>query len=550
MNTRFSSLDRDEISQKLQKQLFDLVIIGGGITGCGIALDAASRGMKVALIEMQDFASGTSGRSTKLVHGGLRYLKQFELGIVADMGKERAIVYENGPHVTTPEPMLLPIYKNGTFGKLSTSLGLKFYDYLAKVNSSERRIMLTADETIKKIPMLKRDGLLGSGYYVEYRTDDARLTIEVLKKAISLGAMAINYSKAVGFKYKDNKVCGVEVFDSIKNTQFVIEAKKVVNAAGPWVDEIRTLNNSKIGKKLKLSKGAHIVIDNSVLPLRQAIYFDTPDKRMVFAIPREGKVYIGTTDTFYDGDIANPRLTVEDKKYLLNAINYIFPNKLVADTDIESSWAGLRPLIYEIGKNPSEISRKDEIWQSETGLISIAGGKLTGYRKMAVEIVDKIYEQLYLENWDVFDNSKTINIKISGGDVGGSKNLEFYQNLMAHVGEGYGLTFNESLTLAKFYGSNCESAFAFYSDSIGYNLPSTIYCSVMYCIYFEMISKPIDYFLRRTGCMFFDIDGVIEYKDEIIELMSDVMKWNDEEKGKYLSEVEEEIYLSRNATFN
>ncbi|MDF2606603.1 MAG: Aerobic glycerol-3-phosphate dehydrogenase [Bacillales bacterium] len=547
MNTRFSCLDRDEISQKLNEQIFDILIIGGGITGCGIALDAASRGMKVALIEMQDFASGTSGRSTKLVHGGLRYLKQFELGMVADMGKERAIVYENGPHVTIPEPMLLPIYKNGTFGKFSTSIGLKIYDYLAKVNKSERRIMLSADETLMKIPMLKRDGLLGSGYYVEYRTDDARLTIEVLKKSVSLGVTAINYTKAVGFKYHDNKVCGVEVHDLIKNTEYVIEAKKIVNAAGPWVDEIRSLNNSKIGKKLKLTKGVHIVVNNSVLPLRQAIYFDTPDKRMIFAIPREGKVYIGTTDTFYDGDIANPRMTNEDKEYLLKAINYIFQNKLVKDSDIESSWAGLRPLIYETGKNPSEISRKDEIWQSETGLISIAGGKLTGYRKMAIEIVDKIYEQLYIENWAIFDNSKTKNMTISGGDVGGSENIEVYHSLMARVGEEYGLTFNESLTLAKFYGSNCEIVFEFFSDSHDYILPSTIYCSVMYSIYYEMVTKPIDYFLRRTGSMYFEIDSVLKYKDEIIKLMSNVLHWSEAEKEKYLMEVEEEIYISKSA---
>lgn len=180
--TQFSSIKRSSILADMEKEVHDLLIIGGGITGAGIALDATTRGLKTALVEMQDFAAGTSSRSTKLVHGGLRYLKQFEVGLVAEVGKERAIVYENGPHVTTPEWMLLPLHQGGTFGKFSTSIGLRVYDYLAGVKKSERRSMLSADETLAKEPLIKKEGLKGGGYYVEYRTDDARLTIEVMKK--------------------------------------------------------------------------------------------------------------------------------------------------------------------------------------------------------------------------------------------------------------------------------------------------------------------------------------------------------------------------------
>lgn len=178
----FSSENRDEVIEKMKTDTFDLLVIGGGITGCGIALDAAARGMKTALVEMQDFAAGTSSRSTKLVHGGLRYLKQLEVKMVAEVGKERAIVYENGPHVTTPEWMLLPFHKGGTFGAFTTSIGLRVYDFLAGVKKSERRTMLSAEETLRKEPLIKKEGLKGGGYYVEYRTDDARLTIEVAKK--------------------------------------------------------------------------------------------------------------------------------------------------------------------------------------------------------------------------------------------------------------------------------------------------------------------------------------------------------------------------------
>jgi len=196
---KFSGLNRENQIDQLSKQQYDVLVIGGGITGAGIALDAVTRGMKTALVEMQDFAAGTSSRSTKLVHGGLRYLKQFEIKEVSELGKERAIVYENGPHVTTPEWMLLPFYEKGTFGKLTTSIGLKVYDFLAGVKKEERRKILTKEETLYKEPLIKSDGLLGGGYYVEYRTDDARLTIEVIKAASEHGADLINYAKVESF---------------------------------------------------------------------------------------------------------------------------------------------------------------------------------------------------------------------------------------------------------------------------------------------------------------------------------------------------------------
>lgn len=211
---RLSTLKRDTVKKRMQNEAYDLIVVGGGITGAGIALDATARGMKVVLVEMQDFAQGTSSRSTKLVHGGLRYLKQLQVGVVAETGKERAIVYENGPHVTTPEWMLLPMHKGGTFGKFSTSIGLAMYDRLAGVKKSERKKMLSKKETSAKEPLVKQDGLKGGGYYVEYRTDDARLTIEVMKKAAEQGADIMNYTKVTNFLYDNKeKVNGVAVVD-------------------------------------------------------------------------------------------------------------------------------------------------------------------------------------------------------------------------------------------------------------------------------------------------------------------------------------------------
>jgi len=303
MKATFSGIQRSVLLKEMAGESFDLLVIGGGITGCGVALDAESRGIHTCLIEMQDFAEGTSSRSTKLIHGGLRYLKQFEVRLVAEVGKERAIVYENAPHVTSPIWMLLPIYENGTFGKMTTSFGLKVYDFLAGVRKDEKRSMLTREETLKKEPLLKRDGLKGSGYYVEYRTDDARLTLEVIKEAVVRGTKAINYVKAEELLYDEyGVIVGVRAIDQITGESVDIFAKKVVNATGPWADTIREKDHSKEGKTLHLTKGVHIVFDAKRFPLNNAVYFDTPngDGRMVFAIPRGGKVYVGTTDTNYE----------------------------------------------------------------------------------------------------------------------------------------------------------------------------------------------------------------------------------------------------------
>ncbi|MES9684368.1 glycerol-3-phosphate dehydrogenase/oxidase, partial [Gottfriedia acidiceleris] len=452
MEEQFSSLNRKRIKKTLAEKEFDLLVIGGGITGCGIALDATTRGMSTALVEMQDFASGTSSRSTKLVHGGLRYLKQYEFKMVAEVGKERAIVYENGPHVTTPERMLLPIYKGGTFGKFTTSIGLRLYDYLAGVKKDERRKMLNRKETIEKEPLVKREGLKAGGYYVEYRTDDARLTIEVIKKAVEHGTQAINYVEVTDFIYENNRLVGAKAIDLITKVPFTIRAKRIVNATGPWVDQLREMERLESDKNLRLTKGVHLVIDHKKFPLNQSVYFDTVDGRMVFAIPRDGKTYVGTTDTFFDRDTANPKVSNEDREYILNCVQYMFPTIKLEDTDVESSWAGIRPLIFEEGKDPSEISRKDEIWESSSGLISIAGGKLTGYRKMAETIVDLISK----DNENRFKVCQTKTLPISGGDVGGSKGFNYFKKRFSSAGIAIGLSESEYKRLSKIYGSNIE----------------------------------------------------------------------------------------------
>ncbi|KMK74904.1 glycerol-3-phosphate dehydrogenase/oxidase [Alkalihalobacillus pseudalcaliphilus] len=540
----FSSTNRSSILASMSQQQLDVLVIGGGITGAGIALDASSRGMKIGLIEMQDFAAGTSSRSTKLVHGGLRYLKQLEVRLVAEVGKEREIVYENGPHVTTPEWMLLPFHEGGTFGKFSTSFGLQVYDFLAGVKKKERRKMLTVEETIAREPLVNQVGLKGGGYYVEYRTDDARLTIEVLKEAIKYGADALNYVRAEGLIYEGGQVVGAEVRDLLTGDTVELYAKKVVNATGPWVDDVREFDKSKQGKQLKLSKGVHIVVDQSVFPLKQAVYFDTPDGRMVFAIPRENKTYVGTTDTFFEGDTSNPTMSESDRSYLLKAISYMFPHVTVTEKDVESSWAGLRPLIYEEGKKESEISRKDEIWQSDSGLISIAGGKLTGYRKMAELTVNLVVKLLKEEYAVLYSPSQTKNMPISGGHVGGSHNYPAFVKETIRHGRELGFEESQAEKLVHLYGSNTEKVFSYVADferEANHELDLAVYAQLRYGIEEEMVTKPIDFFINRTGALFFNIDWVKTWKDAVIEYMADHFSWSKETKVAYSQELAERI---------
>lgn len=540
---QFSYETRKNTINDMQNTEFDLLIIGGGITGAGIALDAVTRGLNVGLIEMGDFAQGTSSRSTKLVHGGLRYLKQFEIREVASLGQERAIVYENGPHVTTPEKMLLPFFKGGTFGPLSTSVGLKVYDTLARVKKSERRTMISKDDVLKKVPFIKNEGLRGGGLYVEYRTDDARLTLEVIKEAANFDAKIANYVQAIDFNYNNKQITGVTVKDRISEESFIINAKHVVNATGPWVDDLRDIDHSNKGKHLQLSKGAHLVFSQDDFPLDQAVYFDTPDKRMVFAIPRDNKTYVGTTDTFYEGDPNDLMLTQDDRDYIIDAINYIFPKLKIKEDHIESSWAGVRPLISEEGKDPSEISRKDEIWESDTGLYTIAGGKLTGYRKMAETVVDKIVSSLKEKNNIIYSSSKTIDLPISGGHIGGSKNLEQFLTSSVNELNKLGLSNPEAEKLAQMYGSNIDLLHEYIKNNPS-NLPTDLYAQLKYAIDYEMAVTPVDFFLRRNADLLFNIKQVNLYKDEILNIMQNEFKWSNDRKLFYENELNNEILVA------
>ena len=533
----FSIFQRPQIVSKLQSEKFDVLIIGGGITGAGIALDAASRGLKVALVEKNDFAFGTSSRSTKLIHGGLRYLKQLEFGLVKEVGSERAVVHSLAPHLVVPEKMLLPLSEKRGMGYWLTSIGLKMYDLLAGVKSEDQRRMLTKIQTLKYEPLLRRDDVKGGAIYAEYRTDDARLTIEIIKTAVQHGATILSYTRATDFIYDNEVISGINVDDQLTGESFKIQSTVVVNAAGPWVDELREVNKSKQGKSLHLTKGVHVVVAHERFPVKQAIYFNVDDGRMIFAIPRGRCTYIGTTDTSYIGNKDEVFTSREDAYYLITAVNSNFPSVHLKLEDLESSWAGLRPLIHEEGKSASELSRKDEIFESSSGLISIAGGKLTGYRKMAERVVDLVIEKHF--EGKRFMPCMTHKIKLTLSDFVDFVAVKRYLVVVRKRLLQLGLPEAKAKYLVENFGRQTDQILDSLESNFDNNAPelSLLKAELDFCLQSEMVCSLQDFLVRRTGLMYFDIRMVKEHKQAIAEEMKSKLGWSDEKLVKEWDEI-------------
>ncbi len=498
---KFSFSNRQYFLDQLLSEEFDVLIIGGGVTGAGALLDAQSRGMKACLVEMQDFSQGTSSRSTKLIHGGLRYLKQGDLRLVAEVGKERNTLYKNAPHLTQPTEVIIPFVVGGSMGKFSAKLAMIAYEFLANVESKFKHKILRKRDVITLVPSIKKDGLLGGVIYFEYKTNDSRLVLENLKKAVSLGAIALNYTKVLGFEYTQNAISAVNVLDVLTGREIRIRTKTCVSAVGPWTDGIMQLDNAKAPNKVVLTKGVHIVLSKSVFSLENAVYFEVGDGRMVFAIPKFDNVYVGTTDTFYTADKTNPSIDLEDVNYLLNALNKNFEHANLYVKDVKGAWAGLRPLVLQEGKGEGEISRKDEIFETDSNLIAIAGGKLTGYRKMAEKVVNLVQKRLEKQ----FEKCSSDKIKFLGFDS--RPESEFIEFALKND--------LDQLSAERLYHWFGSQAYAVLDYEEVEGLPIFLGKSLSYCLENEMICNPIDFLIHRTQVAYFDFELSFFYLDAV-----------------------------------
>jgi glycerol-3-phosphate dehydrogenase len=383
----FSPETREASFAALPSADLDVVVVGGGITGAGVARDAALRGLTVALVERTDFAAGTSSRSSKLIHGGVRYLEQGDVGLVREAASERIVLRRIAPHLTVPLRMVMPTYSRATHAKLG--LGLWTFERIATVPADERHEMWDRAETLRAEPILDGTRLHGAAVFTEYLTDDARLVLDTVKGAHEAGALCVNHVEAIEIAEND-----VVLRDRLTGAVGRVRGRVVVNAAGPWVDEVRRRAGALAGPRLHLTKGIHLVVPHARLPVRHIVVMQARDHRSVFAVPRGGATYLGTTDTDHGPPADRPDVTADDADYLLEAANRTFAGPPLGRADVVAAWAGLRPLLHEEGKQPSEISRKDEIMTAASGLVSIAGGKLTTHRRMAERVVDLVVGRL------------------------------------------------------------------------------------------------------------------------------------------------------------
>ena len=394
MTADLSPRDREANLKRMSTDPFDVLVIGGGIVGAGVARDAAMRGLRTALVERGDFASGTSGKTSRLVHGGLRYLKNFRIGLVRQAVRERDRLIREAPGLIRPLGFTIPTYEGRGMGRLTLRFGLWVYDLLSRDKVLPRRRWLTPGQVRELEPRLAEGGVKGGGLYHDALTNDARLVLAVIRSAADAGARVANYAEVIQLLRQGGRVFGARVRDCTTGATLEVHAPVVVNATGVWLDRLRSLSFAE--PTLRPTKGIHILLPRAKVGNREAVALNARrDGRMLFVLPWGDLTLVGTTDTDFGGDPDRVVPTAEDVAYLLEAVDEAFPEAHAAPDDVVSAYAGLRPLIRRGGgQEESDISREHELFADPDGLLSVAGGKLTTHRAMAEEVVDRVCSRL------------------------------------------------------------------------------------------------------------------------------------------------------------
>ena len=511
-NNSLDLRDRHGAFADLEAQTFDLLIIGAGITGCGVARDASMRGLSVALVEAGDIGSGTSSRSSKLIHGGLRYLAQGDVFVVKEAAVERRAVRATAPHLAQTMPLVIPIRNKKGMAKMRAAMWS--YEKLGNVSPEELHEVWDVDRLKAEEPCVIADGLIGAVVYPEYVTDDLRLTVANARSAAGHGTRIVTYARVEEMIRENGKIVGAVVRGTLpgdEEREARVRARIVVNAAGPWVDAVRRLEDSKAKSKLELTKGIHLVVSHDRLPINRTTIMETPDRRSTFAVPRDSFVYIGTTDTFYADPEYWPEITQEDIDYLLGPVNKTHDISPITGKDIIAAWAGLRPLLATKGKDPSEISRRHEVMKGSGGILSVAGGKLTSYRSMAERVVDRCEKGLGRKPTP----SSTAEEPLPGGDFS-----ESVEDLCSRL-RSKGLGPTEAERAVRLYGTE-----AFDLHAQGENLVA----EVGHAVESEGALTLEDYWVRRSARARFELEGGLGVLAPASERMGELMGWTEEER--------------------
>lgn len=514
MMTNKSEIDatrREQSLATLQREQFDVLVIGAGITGCGVARDVAMRGLRVALIDAKDIAAATSSRSSKLIHGGVRYLAQGQMTVVKEASNERRIIRKLAPHLSLTNPMVVLARTKTHLAALRA--GLWTYEKLGHVDARERHVVWDKDQLKTHEPSVQLDNLVGAVVYPEYQTEDSRLTLANARSAAAHGATVVTYAAVVNILIENGKAVGAMVRNALSETeqQFEVRAKVVVNAAGTWVDTVRKMEQQGAEKKLQLTKGIHLIFSRDRLPLEGTVCWTGPDRRGLFAVPRGRFVYVGTTDTFYPEPGYWPEITRDDIDYLRDASNSIFNVDPLTDADIVGLWAGVRPLLGERGKKPSEISRRHELLTGSGGMISVAGGKLTSYRSMAERVGDRCQEILGIK-----PSAAATDVEpLPGGEFS-----EPFEQFKTRI-EALGVAPDEAERLARLYGSD---ALTLFSEKSGPAVEAEFAVKTEGALTLE------DYWVRRSARSNFDVNGGLDALEPAAEVMGNLLNWSAAEK--------------------
>jgi len=535
-NRSFSAAIRQENVERLAQEEFDLLVIGGGITGVAVARDAVLRGFHTALVEKDDFGSGTSSRSTRLIHGGIRYLEYGEFKLVFDACSERRVMRKIAPRLARPLPFLYPLYRGQRPAPWKLRAGMVLYDALSLFRNVQNHRWLRPSEVQRREPLVAGRGLLSAGRYYDAQVDDARLTLMTAKAAHLHGAVMANRARAVGLMKAKGRVVGARVLDETSGREVEVRAKVVVNATGIWTDDVLELDEHRKDPMIRPTKGIHLLIPRARLHSQHAVIFSVPrDGRHIFLIPWNDFTLIGTTDTDYEGDLDNPAATLNDVEYLLEAVHHTFPGAQIRHDDIVSTFAGLRPLVAAPG-NPSALSREHVIVESQSGLVTVAGGKLTTHRLMGEQLTDRVQKRL-AEQFGVHARS-------------GCRTKEPLEGAQIERVRVSGVDESVGKHLLDAYGPDATWVLAYAEENpiLGERIvPKHPYLMAesLYAVRHEMALTLCDVLTRRTHVIYETRGGGVERARAVAELMAPRLGWDEVEIKRQVADYAAQVALTQ-----
>jgi glycerol-3-phosphate dehydrogenase len=542
----FSQRTRAAALAAMASEPVDLLVLGGGITGAGIARDAAMRGLRTALVDKGDFGSATSSRSSRLIHGGLRYLEQGELGLVFEATHERRVLLRIAPQLVRPLPFLFPVYRGARVPAWKLRAGMWLYDALAAFRNVHMHRWLGRKRVARLEPRLRTKGMRGAALYYDAQVDDVRLVLATMRSAAQAGALVANYAEAISFLKSDGRVRGATVRDTLTGATHTVRALVVVNATGPWVDAVRRGDDPQATPLVRLTKGAHVAVPRARIGNTYAITLTSPiDGRVMFVLPWGDLSLIGTTDTDETVSPDEVRATGADVVYLLRSANALFPEARLGPRDVVSTWAGLRCLLAPDKSQPaSTVSREHRLIEATSGLITIAGGKLTTYRRMAAEVVDRVVKRLReLDGRPLPPRAPTDREPLPGGEsadlevlVEALRQRDVSEARARHLVYSYGSEAAAVLNLAERDRSLREPLVAGRPE---------IWAQVAYAVDREMAAHLSDVLIRRLHLFYEDMAHGSPVSPAVAARLAELLGWDDSQRDAEVADYTAQVKRSR-----